>query len=58
MRTLSAHIQTEDIPLSQGATIQADLSNMLSQKYRVAHATLQLECEGCNPTDLYCELVG
>jgi cobalt-zinc-cadmium efflux system protein len=58
MRTLSAHIQTEDIPLSQGATIQADLSNMLAQKYRVAHATLQLECERCNPTDLYCELVG
>ncbi|MFH2040343.1 MAG: cation diffusion facilitator family transporter [Chloroflexota bacterium] len=58
MRTLSAHIQTDDIPLSQGAAIQLDLTEMLIQKYRVAHATLQLECEGCNPPDLYCELVG
>jgi len=58
MRTLSAHIQTEDIPLSQGATIQANLTDMLIHKYRVAHATLQLECEGCNPPDLFCELAG
>jgi len=58
MRTLSAHIQTEDIPLSQGAAIQLDLTEMLIQKYRVEHATLQLECEGCNPPDLYCELAG
>ena len=58
MRTLSAHIQTGDIPLSQGATIQAHLTDMLNHKYRVAHATLQLECEDCNPPDLYCELTG
>ena len=58
MRTLSAHIQTDDIPLSQGANIQSDLADMLMHKYRVAHATLQLECEECNPPDLYCELVG
>jgi len=58
MRTLSAHILTDDIPLSQGARIQEILSDLLAQKYRVAHATLQLECEGCNPPDLYCELCG
>lgn len=55
MRTLSAHIQTEDIPLSQGAKIQALLTDLLANKYRVAHATLQLECQDCNPPDLYCE---
>jgi len=58
MRTLSAHILTDDIPISQGARIQDVLSDLLARKYRVAHATLQLECEGCNPPDLYCELVG
>ncbi|HBG74470.1 MAG: cation transporter [Chloroflexi bacterium GWB2_49_20] len=56
MRTLSAHILTEDIAISQGTRIQADLADLLSRKYRVAHATLQLECEGCNPPELYCEL--
>jgi cobalt-zinc-cadmium efflux system protein len=55
MRTLSAHILTKDVSISQGANIQADLADMLTQKYRVAHATLQLECEGCRPADLYCE---
>jgi cobalt-zinc-cadmium efflux system protein len=58
MRTLSAHILTDDIPISQGARIQILLTDLLAKKYRVAHATLQLECEGCNPPDLYCELSG
>jgi len=58
MRTLSAHILTEDISISEGASIQADLADLLSRKYRVSHATLQLECEGCSPPDLYCELSG
>jgi cobalt-zinc-cadmium efflux system protein len=58
MRTLSAHILTEDIPISQGARIQVVLTELLAEKYRVAHATLQLECEGCSPPDLYCELTG
>lgn len=58
MRSLSAHILTDDISISQGSTIQANLTDLLTQKYKVAHATLQLECEGCSPTDLYCELTG
>jgi cobalt-zinc-cadmium efflux system protein len=56
MRTLSAHILTEDIAISQGNRIQADLADLLIRRYRIAHATLQLECEGCSPPDLYCEL--
>jgi cobalt-zinc-cadmium efflux system protein len=55
MRTLSAHILTNDISISQGAAIQADLADLLARKYRVAHATLQLECEGCQGGELYCE---
>jgi cobalt-zinc-cadmium efflux system protein len=56
MRTLSAHILIEDIPVSQGASIQMDLADLLARKYRIAHATLQLECKGCTPPYLYCEL--
>jgi cobalt-zinc-cadmium efflux system protein len=58
MRTLSAHILTEDIHLSQGADIQSILMEMLAKNYRIAHATLQLECENCSPVDLYCEMNG
>ncbi|OIO84980.1 MAG: cation transporter [Anaerolineae bacterium CG2_30_58_95] len=56
LRTLSAHILTGDIPISEGAAIQAAVSELLSHKYGITHATLQLECEGCVPADLYCDI--
>ena len=56
LRTLSAHIVTDDIPISLGAKIQVAIGGMLSQKYRVAHATLQLECAGCTDVALYCDI--
>jgi cobalt-zinc-cadmium efflux system protein len=56
LRTLSAHILTEDIPVSAGAKIQAAVSALLDHKYGIAHATLQLECEGCDPA-LYCDMI-
>lgn len=56
LRTLSAHILTEDISISDGAKIQGAVSALLDHNYGIAHATLQLECEGCSPTDLYCNI--
>ncbi len=56
MRALSAHVLTDDIPISAGATIQGEINEMLVHKYHIAHATLQLECEGCQPDLLYCDL--
>jgi cobalt-zinc-cadmium efflux system protein len=55
-RTLSAHILTDDIPISAGTKIQAAVSETLYHNYGIAHATLQLECEGCLPADLYCDI--
>ena len=55
MRSLSAHIVTKDIHISQGGNIQTELCDLLEEKYRIAHATLQLECAGCNPTCQYGE---
>lgn len=58
LRTMSAHILTEDIPLSAGSRIQSDVNEMLSRQYNIAHATLQLECVGCDPDALYCDIDG
>ena len=55
-RTLSAHILTDDIPISVGTKIQAAISETLYHDYGIAHATLQLECEGCIPANLYCNI--
>jgi cobalt-zinc-cadmium efflux system protein len=56
LRTLSAHILTDDIPLSAGAKIQAAISEMLFHTHEIAHATLQLECVNCVSADLYCDI--
>lgn len=58
MRTLSAHLVTDDMSISEGALIQARVSEVLNQGYGVNHATLQLECEDCVPNHLYCDIAG
>lgn len=56
LRALSAHILTDDAPISQGASVQRELNELLHERYGIAHATLQLECVGCEPDTLYCEM--
>lgn len=56
LRTMSAHILTDDLHLSAGAQIQHEISHLLRQRYNIAHATLQLECVDCFPDSLYCDL--
>lgn len=56
MRSLSAHIVTDDISLSEGAVIQEKIGQLLRQRYAISHATLQLECKECQPALLYCDL--
>lgn len=56
MRSLSAHIVTDDIFLSEGALIQDRIGQLLRQHYAISHATLQLECKECQPALLYCDL--
>ena len=56
VRTLSAHLVTEDVLISKGRLIQAKVNEILWHKYGINHATLQLECEHCVPAMLYCDL--
>jgi len=56
LRTMSAHILTEDIPISAGTEIQRKVNEILYHRYHVGHATLQLECVDCDPDSLYCDI--
>ncbi|HEY2982016.1 MAG TPA: cation diffusion facilitator family transporter [Anaerolineales bacterium] len=56
LRTMSAHLLTDDLPISAGAAIQAHVNSMLAVRYNIVHATLQLECQGCEPDLLYCDI--
>jgi cobalt-zinc-cadmium efflux system protein len=56
LRTMSAHILTEDVSISTGADIQRQINEVVYHRYHIAHATLQLECVNCLPDSLYCEI--
>jgi len=56
LRALSAHIITNDIHVSAGASIQRDLNDILAHKYNIRHATLQLECQGYHEDILFCNI--
>ena len=56
LRALSVHIVTDDISISAGAVIQREINEVASHKYGITHATLQLECIGCEPDLLYCDM--
>ena len=56
LRTMSAHILTEDISVSAGAEIQNRINDLVYHRYNIAHATLQLECVDCHPDSLYCRM--
>lgn len=56
VRLLSAHIVTQDISISAGATVQNKINELLFHQYNVQHATLQLECEGCESNALFCDI--
>ena len=58
LRTMSAHILTDDLPISAGAEIQGQINEIVYHRYNIAHATLQLECVDCYPEGLYCDLNG
>lgn len=58
LRMLSAHVLTDDQSISGGAVILAGIKEVISRNYGISHSTLQLECVGCDPDHLYCDLAG
>lgn len=57
LRVLSAHIVvSENMSIRDGALIQRQINQLVSQHYNIHHTTLQLECQGCEPDLLYCDL--
>ena len=56
MSALSAHVQVQDRPLSACDPLLRQLRKLLQERYQIAHTTIQFECAGCGPDDLYCAL--
>jgi cobalt-zinc-cadmium efflux system protein len=56
LRSLSAHVLTDDVAISAGAAIQQQINVVLHDKYSIHHSALQLECATCQPDLLFCDL--
>lgn len=56
LRTMSAHVLTEELSIREGADIQRQINEIAYRRYNITHATLQLECVNCFSDALYCEL--
>ena len=55
LRTMSAHVLTEDVAISAGTDIQRQINEIAFHHYHIGHATLQFECVDCEPNSLYCD---
>ena len=61
MNALSCHALIQNLPPSDSAAILQSLNDMLSEKYRITHTTIQFECNAhsgkcCDMDGLYCRM--
>jgi len=53
---LSAHVKVPDQPTHSSQRIVKEASEFLKTKYKIHHATLQIECECCSDVDCGCAI--
>lgn len=53
---LSCHVSVDDVHVSEAASALSRVNEVLEQKFAIGHSTIQVECEGCDPNELYCTL--
>ena len=41
---MTAHVVTDDVPLSQTTALQEQIAQLLEERFHIAHVTLQVEC--------------
>lgn len=56
LRVLSAHVVVDDMPIAEAMVIQRRIGAIAAERYAIGHCTLQMECEGCDPDALYCDI--
>jgi cobalt-zinc-cadmium efflux system protein len=55
MVALSCHIVMEDQRTSEAAAVLSALKHRLHDQFGVEHATIEVECEGCETESAFCE---
>jgi cobalt-zinc-cadmium efflux system protein len=52
----SCHITVGEQSIREGQNVLRAVNDELNQKFRISHATIQVEVEGCDPDDMYCAM--
>ena len=50
----SCHITVGEQSVRSGQNVLRAVNEVLDHRFRISHATVQVEVEGCDPTDMYC----
>ena len=52
----SCHVLVAEQSVRAGQQVLRAVAGLLREKFHVAHTTIQVEVEGCEPDDMYCTL--
>jgi cobalt-zinc-cadmium efflux system protein len=50
----SCHVSVEEQSVRSGPNVLRNVTERLEQTFGIRHSTIQVEVEGCDPTDMYC----
>ena len=53
---MSCHVLIDDLATSEAAHIRTEIEALLQRRFHIEHTTIQMECDQCNPNDLFCTL--
>jgi cobalt-zinc-cadmium efflux system protein len=56
LHAMSCHVLIDDISTSQAADIREKIEDMVRRQFQIKHITLQMECQQCNQSDVFCTL--
>jgi len=50
----SCHIMVDEQSVRSGENVLRAVTHQLEHEFGIAHTTIQVEVEGCDPNDMYC----
>jgi cobalt-zinc-cadmium efflux system protein len=56
IHAMSGHVLIADQAVSRAATIQKTMEELLREKFKIGHSTLQMECQSCEASGVLCSL--
>ena len=56
LRAMNGHVLIDDVSTSRASEIREKIEEVVREKYRIGHTTLQMECNTCSSAGTFCDL--